>query len=56
MVGLLSSNASPFAIGKILVAILSGLVTTIYAVIVAAFSAKLYRAVVAAREGMAPTT
>ena len=56
IVALLSSSTSPFAFGKILVAILSGLVTTIYTVIVAAFSAKLYRAVVAAREGMAPTT
>ena len=49
--GLIAPGAGPWGIGAIVVAILAGAVSTIYAVIVSAFTANLYRAAVAAREG-----
>ncbi len=52
VLGLVTDMTSPFSIGRILVAILSGLVTTAFTLIVAAFSAKLYRAAITAREGV----
>jgi hypothetical protein len=53
IVGLLSPNAGPFSFGRIVVAVMGGLVSMALALIVAAFSAKLYRAVTSAREGVA---
>lgn len=46
---MLAPDAGPFGIGAIVVAILVGLLTTAYSVIVSIFSAKLYRAVTAPR-------
>jgi len=53
VIGLLIDMSSAFSVGRIVVAILSGVVTTMFTLIVAAFSAKLYRAAIAAREGVA---
>ena len=53
MIGLLADTRNAFSFGRIVVAILSGLVTTAFTLIVAAFSAKLYRAAIIAREGVA---
>jgi hypothetical protein len=53
---MLAPDAGPFGVGAIVVAILIGLLTTAYSVLVAAFSAKLYLAAVAAREGSAKPT
>ncbi|MBS0479259.1 MAG: hypothetical protein JSR79_08170 [Proteobacteria bacterium] len=49
--GLLTDMQNPFSAGRIVIAILSGAVTTAFTLIVAAFSAKLYLAALAAREG-----
>ncbi|THD34745.1 MAG: hypothetical protein E7773_13855 [Sphingomonas sp.] len=53
VVGLFSPLARPFSAGSIIVAILSGIVTTVFTLVVAAFSAKLYQAARGAREGAA---
>jgi hypothetical protein len=53
VIGLFADMQNPFSVGRIIVAILSGAVTTAFTLIVAAFSAKLYRAAIAAREGVA---
>lgn len=53
IVGLIGSNPSPFSFGRIVVATMGGLVSTALALIVAAFSAKLYLAVAGARESVA---
>lgn len=53
VLGLLTPMTSPFGFGKIVVALLGGLVATIFTLIVGAFYAKLYRAVLATREGAA---
>lgn len=53
VIGLFANMQDPFSIGRIVVAILSGVVSTLFTLIVAAFSAKLYRAATAAREGVA---
>jgi hypothetical protein len=55
VVGLFSPLTSPFSAGSIIVAILSGIVTTIFMLVVAAFSAKLYQAARGVREGTAAT-
>ncbi len=46
VLGLFVDMASPFSVGRIIVAILSGLVTAAFTLIVAAFSAKLYLAAI----------
>lgn len=51
VLGLFVDMTSPFSVGRIIVAILSGCVTAAFTLIVAAFSTKLYRAVTAVREG-----
>ncbi|MEO5939085.1 MAG: hypothetical protein ABIQ43_08760 [Sphingomonas sp.] len=53
VIGLLTDMTRAFSVGRIVVALLSGVVTTMFTLIVAAFSAKLYRAVSSAREGVA---
>ena len=53
VLGLFIDMASPFSVGRIFVAILSGLVTTAFTLVVAAFSAKLYQAAIAARRDAA---
>lgn len=53
IVGLVSPNAGPFSFGRILVATMGGLVSMALALIVAAFSAKLYLAVTASRASVA---
>ncbi|MDB5677913.1 hypothetical protein [Sphingomonas bacterium] len=53
IVGLLAPLSSPFGAGSIVVAILSGMVSTAFTLIVAAFSAKLYLAVTASRASVA---
>lgn len=53
VLGFFADMRDPFSIGRILVAILSGAVTTAFNLIMAAFSAMLYRAVIAARGGVA---
>ena len=52
VLGLFIDMKPPFSVGRIIVAILSGLMTAAYYLIVAAFSAKLYQAVIAARGGV----
>lgn len=54
VLGLFVDMTSPFSVGRILVAILSGAVTAAFTLIVAAFSTKLYQARVAAREDVTP--
>jgi hypothetical protein len=51
---LVAPGAGPLGIGAIVVAIVGGLLTACYYALVAGFSAKLYLAAVAAREGSAP--
>lgn len=51
VIGLFGDMTAPFSVGRIVIAILSGFVTAAFTLVVAAFSAKLYRAAVAAREG-----
>lgn len=51
VIGFVTDMREPFSVGRIVIAILSGIVSTGFTVIVAAFSAKLYRAAIAAREG-----
>jgi len=53
VIGLLTDMTTPFSAGRVIVAILSGIVSTGFTLIVAAFSAKLYRAAMPAREGVA---
>jgi hypothetical protein len=53
IVGLLGSSPSPFSFGRIVVAAMGGLVSMALALIVAAFSAKLYIAATASRESVA---
>jgi hypothetical protein len=53
VIGLFADMQNPFSVGRILVAILGGAVTTVFTLIVAAFSAQLYRAATSAREGVA---
>ena len=53
VLGFFIDMASPFSVGRIFVAILSGLVTTAFTLVVAAFSAKLYQAAIVARRDAA---
>jgi hypothetical protein len=53
IVGLLGSSTSPFSFGRIVVAVMGGLVSMALALVVAAFSAKLYLAVTAPRASAA---
>jgi hypothetical protein len=53
VIGLLTDTRNAFSAGRIVVAILSGAVTTAFTLIVAAFSAKLYRAATFARADVA---
>jgi len=50
VLGLFAGNTNPFGFVAIVVALLGGLITTAYVLVTAAFFAKLYRAVAAARE------
>ena len=49
IVGLIAPGDGPFAAAAIVTALVGALVTTVFTVVVAAFSAKLYRAVIASR-------
>lgn len=51
--GLIAPDPGQFSVGRIVVAILGALATTAFTLLIAAFSAKLYLAAVAAREGSA---
>ncbi|MES2097405.1 MAG: hypothetical protein V4459_11670 [Pseudomonadota bacterium] len=52
--GLISPDPGQYSVGHIVVALLGALVTTAFRLLIAAFSAKLYLAATAAREGSAP--
>ncbi|QDZ06481.1 hypothetical protein FPZ24_02490 [Sphingomonas panacisoli] len=52
VIGLFADMQNPFSVGRIVVAILGGAVTAAFTLIVAAFSAQLYRAVTGRQQGV----